>query len=99
MNAREEQLDARQQHLAAILHCTMDAIILVDGHSNITLFNQSAERMFGVKASRAVGQPLSNFLPAWGRQSIEAHQTVEGLRRGEVFPLEVSISCLNKEGA
>ena len=42
---------------------TLDAIILVDQASRITLFNPAAERMFGWQAVEVIGQPSSLLVP------------------------------------
>ena len=51
----------------------MDAIIAVDQHQNIILFNPSAERMFGLKAEEVVGQSLMRLLPERFRGAHQAH--------------------------
>jgi PAS domain S-box-containing protein len=45
----------------------------VDEQHNITLFNPSAESMFGCKSDEAVGQPLDRFLPQRFRNAHTQH--------------------------
>ncbi len=52
--------DERYQHT---VNSVMDAIVAVDEHLHIIMFNPSAEAMFGLKASRALGQPLEILMP------------------------------------
>ncbi len=60
----------RHQHT---IESVMDAIIAVDQHQNIILFNPSAERMFGLKAEEVVGQSLMRLLPERFRGAHQAH--------------------------
>lgn len=41
----------------------MDAIVAVDEEQKILFFNPSAERMFGLPASQAIGSPLTRLIP------------------------------------
>ncbi len=49
---------------ASIIGSAMDAIIIVDGHHRVYLFNQAAEQIFRCPAADAVGAPLNKFIPA-----------------------------------
>jgi len=61
---RSQALLARSEaRLLGILDSAMDAIITVDEHQHVVLFNAAAEAMFGCRQSEAVGAPLSWFLP------------------------------------
>ena len=42
----------------------MDAIVTADESQRIVMYNRAAERIFGWKASEAIGQPLDMLLPA-----------------------------------
>lgn len=59
----EEALRISQARLAGILNIADDAIVSVDEHQCIQLFNQGAEKIFGYRASEAIGQPLDLLLP------------------------------------
>jgi two-component system, LuxR family, sensor kinase FixL len=63
---RREQADqARAGHrLEAFLHATPDAVILINGHGAIELFNDGAERIFGYRADEIVGQNIALLMPA-----------------------------------
>ena len=90
----EEATKATQAHLSRILDIAKDAIISVDPHYKIQIFNQGAEYIFGYKTEEILGQPLDLLLPedlrAVHQQYIEQFsQSVEISRimdkRPEVF--------------
>jgi len=85
----------------------MDAILTIDEHQNIVLFNAAAERMFGCSAAEVIGQPLDRLLPGSLRAAHREHvrrfhggasamardTAIFGLRAdGTQFPVEVSIA-------
>ena len=51
----------------------MDAILILDNEQRITLFNASAERIFGRTASEMLGQPLDILIPAPLRRRHQQH--------------------------
>ena len=59
----QEALRNSQALFAGIVEIADDAIISIDRHQCITLFNQGAERIFGYSAAQAIGQPLDLLLP------------------------------------
>ncbi len=59
----EIALHENENRIAGILDSAMDAIITVDEHHQIVLFNQSAETMFGYTSDSVVGQSLDILLP------------------------------------
>jgi PAS domain S-box-containing protein len=58
----EEELRSGETRLAGILGTAMDAIICVHEAQRIILFNTAAERMFGCRASEALGRPIADFV-------------------------------------
>ncbi len=61
------------QRLEGILGSAMDAIITVDDRQRIVVFNPAAERMFGLTATEALGQPISSLVPERHRKVHAAH--------------------------
>jgi PAS domain S-box-containing protein len=69
----EEALRVSEERLAAIIGTAMDAIISLDEHHRVALFNASAEKIFGCAAADAIGQPLDRFLPERFREHHRHH--------------------------
>ncbi|MEO6340417.1 MAG: PAS domain S-box protein [Caulobacteraceae bacterium] len=61
--AAEGALLESRRRMEGIVESAMDALITVDEHQKILLFNPAAERMFGVTAAEAVGAPIERFIP------------------------------------
>lgn len=74
---REEALSRSLNEANARYHRTvdsvMDAIVAVDEEQKILFFNPAAERMFGLKASEAIGSPLQRLIPHQARGAHELH--------------------------
>ncbi|MFZ0267611.1 PAS domain S-box protein [Caulobacter sp.] len=61
------------RRLEGIVASAMDGIITVNDKQEIILFNPAAERMFGLPASEALGQPIARFMPERFRGTHAAH--------------------------
>ncbi len=59
----EESLRENEERLTHIVASATDAIISTDEERRILVFNQAAERMFGVAADEAIGALLDRFIP------------------------------------
>jgi PAS domain S-box-containing protein len=73
LREREEELRDSRARLSGIIGSAMDAVITVDERQRIVLFNEAAERMFGVPADRAVGEHLGRFIPDRFREAHARH--------------------------
>lgn len=51
----------------------MDAIVTVDEHQVVVMFNAAAERVFGCPAAEAIGAPLERFIPQRFRAAHRDH--------------------------
>ncbi|MBE0642541.1 MAG: PAS domain S-box protein [Bacteroidetes bacterium] len=58
-----EFLKSAQTRLSGILALASDAFISVDGNQLITLFNSTAEQVFGYSEAELLGKPLQQLLP------------------------------------
>ena len=63
LQQRNAQLHASERRLEAVINSSLDAIICVDQHQRITVFNPTAAALFQCSASDALGSPLQRFLP------------------------------------
>lgn len=53
----------RAQQIATITDFVHDAIIAIDEHEKITVYNQMAEQIFGVPRAAALGRPVGEVVP------------------------------------
>lgn len=61
------------EQFEAIIESAMDAIISIDAHQEVVLFNRAAEELFGCSAAEAMGKPLDLFLPEQLREAHHQH--------------------------
>ncbi|MBP6830851.1 MAG: PAS domain S-box protein [Deltaproteobacteria bacterium] len=62
-----------EQKFSGIIAIAADAIISVDADQRITIFNDSAERVFGYTKAEALGAPLEMLVPTRLRAGHRAH--------------------------
>ena len=74
-----EEVEASRARFWGIVDAASDAILSVDEHRKIVVFNQQAEDMFGYAAREAIGRPLEMLLPSRFRGG--HHAAVEGFQR------------------
>jgi len=67
-----DSLDTMRR-LEGIVASAMDGIITVNDRQDVILFNPAAERMFGIPAVEALGQPITRFMPERFRAAHSAH--------------------------
>lgn len=74
-----ERLKAEQDHkrltarLSGLLESAMDAILTVDEHQHVTLYNRAAEKIFGWPSDQVLGQRLEKLMPERFRQGHASH--------------------------
>src|SRR5712692_2076493 len=112
MSAREDSVPARrpegfEQHLAAIVENSDDAIVSKDLEGRILYWNDAATRMYGYTAEEATGQQIEIVIPddperrreelgirdrlANGEQ-IKHYETARRRKDGVEFEVSLSIS-------
>src|SRR6185369_13907801 len=69
--AAEEAARLSEARLAGIISIAADAIISIDEHQRIVMYNEGATRIFGWSSAEVVGQPLDLLIP---RRFAEAHR-------------------------
>ncbi len=71
--ARTGALVHKEQQLAGMVDTAMDAIISIDSHHKISLFNRAAGDMFQIEPQVALGTTIDKFLPPQSRSVHQAH--------------------------
>jgi len=71
----EQRLAESEARLASIVGSAMDAIVTIDAEWRVTLFNESAEEVFGCPAAEAMGRSFERFCTE------ELRETVAGVMR------------------
>ncbi len=74
------------------------AVIMLDAAARIDGFNPAAERLFGVSAADAAGQPLEALLPGFDPRLAAPHELVGVCRDGHRFPAHVAVAALPEGG-
>jgi len=69
----EEALRSSQAKLQGIIGSAMDAVVSVDEHQCIVVFNRAAEAIFQCPASEALGSSLDRFIPKAMRDAHREH--------------------------
>ena len=102
MSVMEENL---QEHFAAIVAGSDDAIVAKDLDSIVQSWNPAAQRIFGYAADEIVGRSITMLIPQDRQheevefinrlrqgERIEHFKTIRQRKDGELFPVSVSIS-------
>jgi two-component system cell cycle sensor histidine kinase/response regulator CckA len=100
LQQRNEQIRASEKRLEAVINSALDAIVCVDQHQRITVFNPTAAALFQCSASDALGSTLDRFLPDAGQALAFAQLTTQAMlgemtaltAGGKELAVEVSVS-------
>jgi PAS domain S-box-containing protein len=68
-----EELKSAEEKLSAIIEIADDAIISLDRHFRIVIFNHGAQKIFGYTAEEAIGKSLDMLIPRSLRAIHEKH--------------------------
>ena len=100
LQQRNAQLHASERRLEAVINSSLDAIVCVDQHQRITVFNPTAAALFQCAASDALGSQLKRFLPDADQALAFAQLTTQAMlgemtafsASGKELSVEVSMS-------
>jgi PAS domain S-box-containing protein len=96
----EISLRASQARFAGMLAISAEAVISTDAHMRITLYNQSAENIFGFSAKEALGQPIDMVIPGRFREIHARHvsQFAKSAKQSLVMSARRRVLGLRKDG-
>ncbi len=97
---RNEQIYASEKRLEAVINSALDAIVCVDQHQRISVFNPTAAALFQCSAGDALGSTLDRFLPDAAQALAFAQLTTQAMlgemkaltASGKELAVEVSVS-------
>jgi len=107
LQQRNEQLHASERRLEAVINSALDAIVCVDQHQRITVFNPTAAALFQCPTRDALGSPLSRFFPELDRAPAYAQLTTQAAlgemqartATGRLLAVEVNMAFEHHEGS
>lgn len=97
----QEALRASEERFRAVVTASKDAMVAVDRHGRITLFNPAAEQLFGRSRLEMLGQPLDALMPEEYREAHRAHVEAyfsQGASRGAIGRT-LELPALRRDGA
>jgi len=97
----EASLRASQARFAGILEISAEAVISTDADLRITLFNRSAEKIFGYSAQEALGQSMNLLIPERLRAIHTQHVTgfADSGKQSLLMSTRRRVLGLRKDGA
>ncbi len=106
LQQRNEQLHASEERLEAVINSALDAIICIDEHQRITVFNPTAAALFQCPTRDALGSPLARFFPELDRAPAYAQLTTQAAlgevqartAAGQPLAVEVNMAFEHHEG-
>lgn len=96
----EEIIADSERRYRQLTEATQDAIVVTDQLGVVTLFNPSAERMFGYRAEEILSQPVSLLMPAEFRALHQrGMERYLATRQGRVIGRIVELQGRRKDGS
>lgn len=88
------------REIQALLDATVDAVVMIDHRGTITVFNRSAERLFGYSAEEVVGSNVRILMPEPWRQEHDGYLERYG-RTGipHIIGIGREVEGLRKDGS
>jgi PAS domain S-box-containing protein len=97
-NSLAEVAEEREARVQAILDSVADGIITLDDTGRIDSLNPAAERLFGYAEGDLVGQPGERLVPIGDLARAANTETMGRHRSGELFPIDMTVSRLERPG-
>jgi PAS domain S-box-containing protein len=96
----QDALRESETRLSKVVTAAHDAIIMLDPQGRISMWNRSAERVFGYPAEEALGKNLQILLAVRGIDDARSNGFADFLRDGggKAAGLEMEITALRKSG-
>jgi adenylate cyclase len=92
-------LSLSEQRLEAILESANDAVISIDSHGRVVLWNQGAVDMFGYTAGEMLGEPLDSIIPErFQSQHAEGIERVGAGGERHVIGKTAELAALDRSG-
>ncbi|MBZ5532653.1 MAG: PAS domain S-box protein [Acidobacteriia bacterium] len=96
----EQSLRTSQARFAGILEISAEAVVSADVNQRITLYNQSAEKIFGYTAEEALGQSMDILIPERFRAMHHKHvaQFAESAKQSLLMSKRRQVYGVRKDG-
>jgi PAS domain S-box-containing protein len=96
----QDALRVSEERLSNVVDAAQDGIVILDPDGNISMWNRSAERIFGYSAQEAIGRNLRTFLapnPCYEDQ-IKDFDKIRRSGEGEETGAALEMSAVRKNG-
>ncbi|MBB5214204.1 EAL domain-containing protein [Parapusillimonas granuli] len=92
-----EQLRQSESKFRDLMEFAPDAIFLIDQAGRMQVVNARAESLFGFARGRALGSPVSQFIPSWPQCPLDSDVLCRN-SSGQIFHAEISRGVLEADG-
>ncbi len=97
---RTDELEGSRSRVTAILKTAVTAIITIDTHGNVRLFNPAAERMFGYSAAEVAGQNVKMLMPEPYQSEHDGYlHAYHTTRRPRIIGMGREVEARRKDGS
>jgi PAS domain S-box-containing protein len=97
---KEEKLKESEQRFRAVTDAAQDAIIMIDGKGNTSLWNPAAEKIFGFTNKEIIGQNLHKFIPPTSlrEEHLRAFSIFQRTGKGDAVGKTLELPAMRKGG-
>ena len=95
-----EALRESQAKFRTVVTGALDAIIMIDGHGNVTFWNKAAERIFQYSENEMMGKNPHDVImpPVFYNEHKKAYSHFQKTGKGGVIDKTIELSALKKDG-